>query len=284
MRQTRSWATPIILFMIAIELFVIMTIMIGETEDRGNIAVVKVEGEIKESDKIVSAIKRYRKDEKIKAIVMRVESPGGAVGSSQEIYDEILKTREQKPVIASFGNIAASGGYYIGVACDKIVSTPGTITGSIGVITQFFRIDQVLKKIDLKWEVIKSGQNKDIGSALKELEPGQKDILQGMVDDIYDQFVASVATGRKMDIEKVKQLADGRIYSGRQAKELGLVDELGGLQKAIALAATQANIKEDDIEAFIYPREKKTLIESVTGKTQLLPSLPDTLSILYRMQ
>lgn len=282
MEKARSWVTPIVLIVIAIELMVIVSVLVGDVDGKGNIAIVKVDGQIEKSNEIVAGIKKYRMDDKVKAIVVRIDTPGGAVGASQEIHDEIITAKKKKPVVCSFGNISASGGYYIGVACDQIVSTPGTITGSIGVITQFFRVDEVLKKFHLHWEVVKSGKNKDIGSPLKELEPEQRRLMQSMIDDIYDQFVEAVAAGRKMDKEKVKILADGRVYTGRQAKELGLVDVMGGLQKAVELAAQQAKIEEKDVETFVFPRERVSFMDSVAGGAKSM--LQETFSVQYLMQ
>lgn len=281
MKHLRTWVLVGVLSLIAIELMVIISILAGDIGGQGNIAVIKVEGPIESADEILKGLVRYRKSDKVKAIVMRIDSPGGAVGASQEIHDEILKTREEKPVIASFGNTAASGGYYIAVACDHIVSTAGAVTGSIGVITQFFQVDELLKKIDLRWQVIKSGENKDIGSPLKDLEPAQKQIMQDLIDDVFLQFVEAVATGRALDIENVKKLSDGRIYTGRQALELGLVDELGSITRAIEVAAEKANLQEDDVETFVYPKNTPGFFESLMGSTRLWPTTQTRIE--YRM-
>jgi len=266
--------------MIAIELLVIIGFLKGNMKDSGNIAIVKVEGPIQASDEIVAGIQKYQNDDKVKAMVIRVDSPGGAVGASQEIHDAIIKAKVKKPVVASFGNTAASGGYYIGVACDKIISDPGTITGSIGVISQYFRVENILKKLNLEWDVIKSGKNKDIGSPLKEMDLEQKQLMQGLIDDIYDQFVEAVAAGRQMDIEKVKPLADGRVYTGRQAKALGLVDDMGGIQRAVEIAADLAKLEVKEVKTFTFPKKKMSLMESVTGQAKWLP---DSMSVQYRM-
>lgn len=261
------------LAMIAIELLIIVGAVVGSDHyPSGDIAVLKVEGQIVDGLPTVIALKKFREDEKIKAIVVRIDTPGGAVGASQEIHDEIIKTRKVKPVIASMGNTAASGGYYIAVACDHIMAAPGTVTGSIGVITQYFMIDELLKKFDLRWEIITSGKNKAIGSPFQDMTAEQRKIMQGLIDDIYDQFVTAVAQGRSMDKEVVRPLADGRIFTGRQAKEKGLVDELGNMYDAIDWAKNKANIK-DKPDVFIFPKKDKPFLEMLTGATAKLPEL-----------
>jgi protease-4 len=266
--------------MIAIELLVIIGAIFGSSSyPSGDIAVVKVEGQITDGLPTVIAIKKFREDENIKAIVMRIDTPGGAVAASQEIHDEIIKTRKVKPVIASMGNTAASGGYYIAVACDYIMAAPGTVTGSIGVITQYFMIDELLKKFDLRWEIITSGKNKALGSPFQDMTPEQRKVLQGLIDDIYNQFVTAVAKGRSMDQEVVRPLADGRIFTGQQAKEHGLVDEMGNLYDAIDWAKNKAGLK-DKPDVFIYPKEQKPFLEVLTGAST---KWPEWFQMQYKM-
>lgn len=247
-------------------------LMFGERVENGNIAVVEMVGPIEDSTETIKDLKKFRESDHVKAIVLRVDSPGGAVGSSQEVYDEVIKTKAVKPVIVSFGNMAASGGYYVAASATKIVSNPGTLTGSIGVITQFFQVDEVLKKFNLKWEVIKSGTNKDIGSPLRSMTAEEKKLIQSMVTDVFDQFVTAVAEGRKLEKSKVMEFADGRIFSGRHAKELGLVDELGGIEKAIEVAATEAKITDEP--KVIYPsKDKYKFLEQFAEGKLSMPSL-----------
>lgn len=208
-----------------------------------SIGVVQVEGTINDSRDIIDSLKQFGDSSGIKAIVLRVDSPGGAVAPTQEIYEEIEKLKKKKPVIASFGGMAASGGYYIGSACDEIVANPGTLTGSIGVIMQLGNIEELLKKVGVQGYSVKSGANKDIGSPLKPLTPEGKAILQGLVDNVHAQFVRAVAKGRRLTEDKVKGLADGRVYSGEQAKGLGLVDVLGNMDDAVELAAKRVGMK-----------------------------------------
>jgi protease IV len=243
-----------VLIAIAFELFVLIGILSGDDHDKGNIGIVEVNEEIMDSQKTVEALQDYVDDERVKAIVLRVDSPGGAVGTSQEIHDAVLEANKKKRVVVSMGNVAASGGYYISAPASKIVATPGTITGSIGVIAHFFVVDDMLKKIHLKWEVIKAGDIKDIGSPFRSLTTKERALLQNMTNDMHEQFIEAVSSGRKMPIEKVRQLADGRVLSGRQAKAAGLVDELGGLEKAVSVAASLVHL-EGKPEP-IYPRKE----------------------------
>jgi protease-4 len=178
----------------------------------------------------------------VKAIVVRVDSPGGAVAPTQEIFAEIQRLKKRKPVIASMGSVAASGGYYIASACDKIIANPGTLTGSIGVIMQLTNVEELMKKIGVKGYNVKSGANKDIGSPFQPLSPEGREILQSVIDDVHSQFISAVAKGRGLDEARVRKLADGRIYSGAQAKDLGLVDQFGTLEDAVEVAAKRANL------------------------------------------
>lgn len=229
------------------------------------IAVVEVRGVITESSGIIEEIHQYQEDDGVKAIILRVDSPGGGVGPSQEIYREISKVKMKKKVITSMGSVAASGGYYIACASDRIVANPGTITGSIGVIMEFTNIEELFKKIGIKGVVLKSGEHKDIGSPFREMTPDEKKIVQDVIDNVHQQFIEAVAKGRKMDREKVVQIADGRILTGEQAKQLGLVDEMGNLQDAIDLAAKMVGmVGKPNV---IYPRRKISLWNLLLEKT-----------------
>ncbi len=196
------------------------------------------------SDTIVRQLVQARRDPSIKAVVLRVNSPGGSAAASQEIYGEVLKLRRtRKPVIVSMGDVAASGGYYVAAAADKIVANGSTMTGSIGVIMEFMNLQGLYGKVGIDHTTIKSGEYKDIGSSSRQLTATERRLLQAMVDDVYDQFVTDVAEGRRqVSRAEVRRIADGRIFTGRQALKLKLVDELGNLQDAIALAARSAGI------------------------------------------
>jgi protease-4 len=233
-------------------------------EDRGfalgdRVAVVDIKGVITSSRDIVEQIDNFTQNKDVKAIILRINSPGGGVGPSQEIYREVLRAKEEKKIIASFESVAASGGYYVACASDLIVANPGTITGSIGVVMEFSNVEDLLKKIGLRSYVIKSGKHKDIGSPVRKMTPEEKEILQGVIDSVHNQFVRAVAEGRSIEEEKVREIADGRIFSGEQAKELGLVDRLGNLQDAIEIAAEMIGIEGKPV--VIYPKKKLSLYE-----------------------
>jgi protease-4 len=208
------------------------------------IAIVEVTGMIADSRDIVRQLKEYRQDENIKGIILRIDSPGGAVGPSQEIYDEVLKVKSSnKKVFASLGSIAASGGYYIASPADMIIANPGTLTGSIGVIMAFSNVEELIKKIGLRPEVIKSGKFKDSGSPTRPMSKSERKLFQSVVDDVHEQFMEAVANGRNLPKKQVKTIADGRIFTGRQALKLKMVDHLGGLEESIDLLAKAVGIK-----------------------------------------
>ncbi|HAT71284.1 MAG TPA: signal peptide peptidase SppA [Elusimicrobia bacterium] len=196
------------------------------------------------SQQIAKKIASLAADKDVKAVVLDINTPGGSVGAVQEIYSAIKRAKAgtRKPFIARFGEVSASGGYYVASACDLVMAQPGTITGSIGVIFSVTNLEGLMKKVGFRNEAIKSGRFKDIGSPMREMTADERKLLQGMIDDSYEQFVAAVAEGRKMTVEKTKTLADGRIYTGRQAVELGLVDKLGDLQDALDAAGEMGGI------------------------------------------
>lgn len=193
--------------------------------------------------RVVEQLEKHRADESVKAVVLRVDTPGGTVVAAQEIHAALSRLRAGgKKVVVSMGDVAASGGYYVACAADRIVASPGTLTGSIGVIMQFPNYQGLFGKIGLSTNTIKSGEFKDVGNGAREMTDRERRLLQGLVDDVQGQFVEAVAAGRGMTVERVRPLADGRVYSGRQARDLGLVDELGDLDAAIAAAARLAGI------------------------------------------
>jgi protease-4 len=219
------------------------------------IGVVSVDGAITDSLAITEQLNEFGEDDSIIAVILRVDSPGGGVAASQEIYDAVIELKKKKKVIASMGSIAASGGLLVACAADKIVANPGTITGSISAIMQFANFEELLKKVGFKSSVVKSGQYKDIGSPLRDMTPEEKVIIQDLVDDIYNQFVDVIVKERKLPREKVIEIADGRVFSGRKAKELGLVDDLGDMAFAAKLASKFAG--KDGKYDLVYPRKKR---------------------------
>lgn len=208
------------------------------------VALVKVEGLLTTSTAIVEELNDYAEDPSIKAIIIRIDSPGGGVVVSQEIYNAVKKAKKDgKKVVVSMGTVAASGGYYVAAAADKIVANPGTLTGSLGVKMEFANIEKLLDKIGVKGTVVKAGAYKDIGSPYRDMTAQEKKLLQDVIDDVHSQFIEAVAEGRKLPIPEVKALADGRIFTGRQALKLKLVDQLGDLADSIKAAGELAGIK-----------------------------------------
>ncbi len=235
----------------------LVTALGGKKADFGGdkVGVIEITGTIEGSQEIVEQIKTFRENEDIKAIVIRIDSPGGGVGPSQEIYRELRKTTPEKKVIISMGSLAASGGYYVAAAGDGIVANPGTITGSIGVIMGFTNFETLMQKIGLTPVVIKSGEFKDIGSPMRPMTEREKALLEKMIKDIRRQFVDAIAEGRKMEKSQVEAIADGRIITGEEAQALGLVDRLGNFQDAVQWAGELAGLQEP-IET-VYPEKER---------------------------
>lgn len=228
------------------------------------IGVLEVRGLIDNVQESLKALKEFRRDENVKAILVRIDSPGGGIGPSQELYREIRRTLQEKPVVASMGGIAASGGYYIASAASRIVANPGTITGSIGVISYFPNLQALLDKIGITAIVIKSGRFKDTGNPDREMTQEEKDLLQTTMDQAHTQFVRDVAQGRKLPEEKVREIADGRIIMGESAHQLGLVDELGNFEDAVRASAALGKI--DGEPDLLYAKKKKrSLLDFLLG-------------------
>ncbi len=260
-RKDHPYLFFILVFTAILSLTSIITNMLGAWKQNrsfftsgARIGIVEISGPILESDEILSDIKMFGNDEDISAIVVRIDSPGGAVGPSQEIYREIRKTREKKPVVASLASVAASGGYYIASAASGIMCNPGTVTGSIGVIIEYANFEELLDKIGLVPVVIKSGEFKDIGSPVREMTEKERMLLQEFVDTVHGQFINDVAKGRGMDREKVAKIADGRIFPGEKALEYGLVDRIGNFEDALDWAGKLAGETREVVP--VYPPEK----------------------------
>lgn len=240
------------------------------------VALVRIEGPILDSRNIVEEIKEHAKDHAIKAIILRIDSPGGAVAPSQEIYEEVKKAAAVKKVVVSMGSIAASGGYYIAAPADLIIANPGTLTGSIGVIMEIPNIEGLMSKIGITTEVIKSGKHKDMASAFRKMGVEERELLQGVMDNVHEQFIKAVAAGRKLNVEDVRAIADGRIFSGEQAKTQKLVDELGTLEDTVKKTAELAGISgEPDL---VEKKEKTSLLELLKSRfpkelTDIFPTL-----------
>ena len=250
---------------------------------KNRIGIVDITGLISDSQYIVNQVKKFRQDKRIRGIILRIDSPGGAVGPSQEIYDEVLKTRESgKTIYASMGALAASGGYYIASAAEKIFANPGTLTGSIGVIMAFSNAKGLMEKIGLQPEIVKAGEYKDIGSPARAMTQKERNLLQSVVTDVHQQFIEAVASGRDISVAEVTKIADGRILTGRQAYSLNLVDQMGGLQVSIDQLAHKVGIigspkiiKETPRVGFLDWILKSTVNQSLINRSSI-PSLQYT--------
>ncbi|MBA0914198.1 MAG: signal peptide peptidase SppA [Nitrospira sp.] len=234
------------------------------------VGVIRIEGVILDAQATISELKRFAENPSVKAIVLRIDSPGGGVVPSQEIHDAVQRVRSKhnKAVITSMGTVAASGGYYIAVATDRIMANSGTLTGSIGVIMEMANVEGLLKKIGVEGIVIKSGRYKDVGSPLRKMSDEERALLQSVMDDVHQQFIEAVAEGRGLDRAVVQALADGRIFTGRQAKASKLVDELGDLDDAIQLAADVAGIEGEP--KVIEPRRRFSIRELIESRLSVL--------------
>jgi len=233
------------------------------------VAVIPVTGLISDSEPTIEQLKKFVKDDSVKAIVLRINSPGGGVAPSQEIYEEVKKARAKKPILASMGALAASGGYYIACATQRVYANPGTITGSIGVVMPFMNVKDLVEKIGLKGMTVKSGVFKDIGSPMRDMTPQERDLLQGVVDNVHLQFVNAVADGRNLNREDILRIADGRIFTGEQAKGLGLVDVLGDLEDAISDAGKLGKISGEP-KVVTPPKKKISFLELLREEMRAL--------------
>ncbi|MBM4133382.1 MAG: signal peptide peptidase SppA [Nitrospira sp.] len=269
-QKPRRWRPLRILFWLVLGGFLLLTLanILGPDLDlsgEDRVALIRVEGVILDAQQTVGDLKKYAEIPAVKAIVLRIDSPGGGVVPSQEIYDAVkrIRSKNNKAVVASMGTVAASGGYYIAAATDRIMANPGTLTGSIGVIMELANFEGLLKKIGVESVVVKSGEHKDIGSPFRKMKEDDRLILQAVMDDVHSQFIEAVADGRALDVREVRMLADGRVFTGRQAKAAKLVDELGDLEDAIKLAAEMGGIEGEP--KVVEPRRRfsvRELLES----------------------
>lgn len=252
---------------------------------KDGVAIVRVEGPILDSYQTVEELKTFAENPLVKAIVVRIDSPGGGVAPSQEIYNAVKRVRKEKnmTVVASMGTVAASGGYYIAVATDRILANPGTLTGSIGVIMQMANFQELLEKIGVKNIVVKSGKFKDIGSPFRPMQDEDRKILQSVMNDVHRQFIEVVAEGRSLDLAEVELLADGRVFTGQQAKSILLVDDIGDLHDAIKLAGELGGIEgEPRVMETSKPFSFRNLLESTfLGNVRAFTSTPFSMPLLY---
>ena len=243
------------------------------------VGIVELKGLIVSSEQVLKHLTEFRNNPNVKSIILRIESPGGAVGASQEIYKEVMRTNEVKPIVASMGSMGASGGYYAALGAENIIANPGTMTGSIGVIVKFPNLEGFFEKIGYKSEVIKSGPLKDVGASNRPMSEEERKLMQDLIDNVYGQFVRDIALARGMDEETVQGLADGRVYTGEQALEVGLIDSLGNFTDAITAAAEMGGLDVRDPQ-LIYPKvdRKFSLFNLLTNAEQ---SLVDNFAPLY---
>jgi protease IV len=248
--------------------FIVMGLMGGEKRfavGKG-VGLVEIKGLIVDSQEIVKQLNDLRKDDKVKAVVVRIDSPGGVVGPSQEIHAEIKKLATRKKVVVSMGSVAASGGYYIAAAASRILANPGTITGSIGVLMKFSNMEGLMGKIGMKAFTLKTGKYKDVGSPARPMSKQDKAMLQGVIDNAHSQFVRAVAEGRKLPEADVRKIADGRIFTGEQALALKLVDKIGTLQDAVEEAGKLGGISGEP-QIIKPPKKKKLLLDMLIEET-----------------
>jgi protease-4 len=247
-RRLTVVVATVLVFIGVAALFLLFGTSVGRGGEGGpifgpRVAVVELEGLIAETDDLVRELRHHRDNPSVRAVVIRINSPGGVVGPTQEVHDALLRLRQAgKPVVASLGSVAASGGYYVAVAADQIFANPGSLTGSIGVIMQMANVDALMKKVGVDYVVVKAGQFKDLGNFSRPMTPEERRVIQSLLDDVHGQFIEAVATGRKLDRSAVVQFADGRVFSGTQALKLKMVDSLGGLEEAIDAAARLAKL------------------------------------------
>jgi protease-4 len=250
------------------------------------VGLVEIIGDIESSEGVVDQLEHMRLDSSVQAVVLRIDSPGGGVAASQEIYEAVRKVHDAgKPVIASMGGVAASGGYYVACAADSIVCNPGTLTGSIGVIMSFPNTEELFRKVGLKFEVVKTGKFKDIGSMSRPMTADEKELLHGVLSNVYQQFVKAIADGRDMEESDILPYADGRIFSGQQALDLGFVDRMGDLNDAIQVAATLGKIHGRPVVVRKERRRALSIWDLFQNKLHLVPGLGQTSPRLeYRLR
>src|SRR5262245_8097999 len=294
-RRLTIVAATLLVYLAVAGLFLIAVGGVGRRGEGGaplfgpRVAIVEIEGIIIDVDDVVRELKELRDNPSVRAVVIRINSPGGVVAPTQEVHDAIERLRAAgKPVVASLGAVAASGGYYIAVAADQIYANPGTLTGSIGVIMQMANFEQLMKKVGVDYVVVKAGQFKDIGNVGRAMTPDERRVLQALLDDVHGQFIGAVAKGRKLERDDVVRFADGRVFSGVQAKELKMVDALGGLEDAVLAAGKLANLPSPP--AVIQPKRKFSFMDLLRNEfggsaaaALLRPSLPAFKTPLYLM-
>lgn len=292
-RPARVLAAAAAVYLVVLLAFAVVVASMRDGQGGGiafgpQVAIVELEGLILDVDDLVRDLRRHRENPLVRAVVVRINSPGGVVAPTQEVHQAIRRLREAgKPVVASLGAVAASGGYYVAVAADQIYANPGTLTGSIGVIMQMANLEHLMKKVGVDYVVVKAGQFKDMGNVARPMTGEERRVLQGLLDDIHRQFITAVAQGRKLAESEVTVVADGRVFSGAQAKALRMVDTLGSLEDAVNRAAVLAGLPVPP--RVILPRRRFSVFDLVRGWISLpspgamAPGLPIFKTPLYLM-
>jgi protease-4 len=291
MKKWVVWILSLILgmFLLFAACVALFTALLGDREGLAGgagIGLVELKGVIVDGQETIRQLQAMKKDEDVKAVVLRVDSPGGVVGPSQEIHAAVKDLARVKKVVVSMGSVAASGGFYVSVPATLIYANPGTITGSIGVLMKFSNIEGLMDKVGMKAFTIKTGKFKDTGSPARAMTAEERAMLQGVIDSTHGQFVQAVAQGRRLPVEQVRSIADGRIFSGEQALALKLVDRIGSLQDAVEEAGRLAGIKGEP--RLIHPRRKKGeylgfLVEGAAERLGLWSASDSSVSVDYRM-
>jgi len=293
-RRLTILVTAVLAYLAVAGLFVLSLGGLSRGESGGGlfgprVAIVELEGVIIDVDDVLRELKAHRENPTVRAVVLRINSPGGVVGPTQELYDAVRRLRDAgKPVVASLGAVAASGGYYVAVACDQVYANRGTLTGSIGVIMQLPNFEQLMKKIGVDYVVVKAGQFKDVGNIARPMTADERRVMQALLDDVHGQFIDAVAAGRRLSRDEVVRFADGRVFSGAQAKDLRMVDALGGLEDAVQAAARLAGIP--GTPSVIQPKRRFSIMELLRNQlggsaagALLSPTLPTFRTPLYLM-
>lgn len=275
------------IFLVIALVLLLVVFLVGKAHKYGSdvfdgdtIALLRVEGAIIDVRWYMEQVRDLTKDDEIVAVVLRIDTPGGAIAPTQELYDELLKLGEIKPIVTSMGTVAASGGYYLSCATDWIVSNPGTITGSVGVIMELTNLQDLFQKLGIRNKTIKSGKFKDTGNPMRPMTKEEEDLLQGMIMDTYEQFVEAVLEGRPVEEDEIRPYLDGRVLTGRQAYELGLVDQLGNINAAVEKAAEMAGLTDVPEQLYEPEREKSGLFAILFGESaaRALVNLSDSIS------
>ena len=272
----RSVATILVVALLSVMtftgLFLAVASVSGGAPDFGfgdRIAVLEVNGVIGADQAFLRDVRRLRRDGSVRGWVVAINSPGGVVAPSQSIFQTLnrLRTEDGKPVVASIGSVGASGGYYVALGADSILALPGSITGSIGVIMEYPNVQGLMDKVGVRMEVVKAGEQKDLGSPFRTMGPEDREVLSAMIEDVHDQFIEAVASRRDLSMDEVIPLADGRVLSGRQAVEAGLVDRLGNLEDAISVAGRLAGLGPDPRIVRPPEADRSWLVDALLGES-----------------